>query len=81
MEWYRLIFFHVFKVYYRDGDFRNDVPWFTATVLISASLWTYFTRWISILFLRANPSKNGLLEKIIWFLGNCRKDNEWITNR
>lgn len=43
MEWYRLIFFHVFKVYYKDGNYKNDVPWFTATVLISASLWTYFT--------------------------------------
>lgn len=42
MKWYSLIFFHVFKVYYRDGDFRNDVPWATASALVSVSVLFYF---------------------------------------
>jgi len=41
MEWYNLIFFHVFKFYFKDGNYKNDVPWFTATALISTSFWVY----------------------------------------
>jgi hypothetical protein len=42
MEWYNLIFFHVFKFYFKDGNYKNDVPWFTAASLISTSFWVYF---------------------------------------
>lgn len=43
MEWYSLIFFHIFKFYFKDGRFKNDVPWFTATALITVSFWLYLT--------------------------------------
>lgn len=35
MNWYHLIFFHVFKRYYKDGKYTNDIPWLTATGIVS----------------------------------------------
>lgn len=37
MNWYKLIFFHIFKRYYKNGEFRNDIPWLTASVIIGVS--------------------------------------------
>jgi Ca2+/Na+ antiporter len=37
MNWYKLIFFHIFKRYYKDGKFTNDIPWLTASVIVGIS--------------------------------------------
>lgn len=35
MSWYKIIFFHVFKLYYKDGKYTKDIPWLTATGIVS----------------------------------------------
>jgi hypothetical protein len=37
MNWYNLVFYHIFKRYYNDGKYKNDIPWLTALVIISVS--------------------------------------------
>jgi hypothetical protein len=37
MNWYKMIFYHVFKRYYKDGNYKNDIPWLTATGIVSVS--------------------------------------------
>ena len=37
MSWYKIIFFHVFKRYYKDGKFINDIPWLTTSVIVGVS--------------------------------------------
>lgn len=37
MNWYDLIFFHVFKLYYKDGAYRRDNPPLTASVILGMS--------------------------------------------
>lgn len=37
MNWYKLVFFHVFKCYYKNGKYTNDIPWLTATGIVSVS--------------------------------------------
>jgi hypothetical protein len=37
------IFFHIFKRYYKSGQYRNDIPWLTATGIISVSTFLFMT--------------------------------------
>ena len=37
MSWFKIIFFHVFKRYYMDGKFTNDIPWLTTSVIVGVS--------------------------------------------
>lgn len=37
MNWYQVIFFHIFKLYYKDGKYTNDIPWLTASVIVGVS--------------------------------------------
>lgn len=37
MSWYIIIFFHVFKRYYKDGKFTKDIPWLTTSVIVGVS--------------------------------------------
>lgn len=37
MSWYKIIFFHVFRRYYKDGKFTNDIPWLTTSVIVGVS--------------------------------------------
>jgi len=37
MNLYKLIFFHIFKRYYKNGTFKNDIPWLTASVILGVS--------------------------------------------
>ncbi|WP_162056336.1 hypothetical protein [Pontibacter pamirensis] len=41
MTWYNLIFFHVFKRYYKSGRFKNDIPWLTASGIVGMSSLLY----------------------------------------
>ena len=41
MTWYNLIFFHVFKRYYKNGRYKNDVPWLTAAGIVGVSSLLY----------------------------------------
>jgi hypothetical protein len=41
MNWYKLIFFHIFKRYYKNGSFTNDIPWLTASVIVGLSSFFY----------------------------------------
>lgn len=37
----KIVFFYIFRSYYKDGNFKNDIPWLTAINILSASLTTY----------------------------------------
>lgn len=37
MSWYKVIFFHVFQRFYKNGKFTNDIPWLTASVIMGVS--------------------------------------------
>ena len=37
MNWYDLVFFHIFKRYYKNGRYKNDVPWLTASIILGVS--------------------------------------------
>jgi hypothetical protein len=37
MKVHSIIFFHVFKRYYKDGKFTNDIPWLTTSVIVGVS--------------------------------------------
>lgn len=37
MNWYNLIFFHVFKKYYKNGKYKNDIPWLTASCILGTA--------------------------------------------
>ena len=34
------IYFYIFDSYYKDGNYKDDIPWYTALVLLTASLFT-----------------------------------------
>jgi hypothetical protein len=52
MNWYNLIFFHVFKRYYKNGRYKNDIPWLTASGIIgSSSLLWLLTIYTTVTFL------------------------------
>lgn len=36
-----IIFYYIFKRYFQGGNYRNDIPWFTASALLSVSLNLY----------------------------------------
>jgi len=37
MEWFNIIFFHIFKRYYKNGRYKNDIPWLTASGIIGVA--------------------------------------------
>lgn len=41
MNWYKLIFFHIYKRYYKDGQYSNDIPWLTVSVILGVSSFFY----------------------------------------
>ncbi|SFH34612.1 hypothetical protein [Pontibacter chinhatensis] len=41
VTWYNLIFFHVFKRYYKNGRHKNDIPWLTASGIVGVSSLLY----------------------------------------
>ena len=86
MKWYNLIFFHVFKRYYKNGKFKNDIPWLTATGIVGMATFFYLV-FIYILFyyfiFKKSPEAPNKLPFIIsgfivlvancfWFIGNKR---------
>ncbi len=41
MNWYDLIFYNVFKRYYKEGNYKKDIPLLTASVIVGVSLSFY----------------------------------------
>ncbi len=41
MNWYNLVFYHIFKRYYKDGKYKNDIPSLTASVIVGVSSYFY----------------------------------------
>lgn len=37
----KYIYFYIFNSYYKDGNYRNDIPWFTSLGIIAFSLSLY----------------------------------------
>lgn len=85
MEWYNIVFFHVFKRYYKNGRYKNDVPWLTASVILGMSSLLYLFSLYVILYYSINNSTPeikkyvflplGLTTIIInclWFIGSRR---------
>lgn len=35
MNWYKLLFFHIFKRYYKGGEYKSDILWLTAIVIVA----------------------------------------------
>jgi hypothetical protein len=84
MKWFYIVFFHVFKKYYKNGHYKNDIPWLTASGIVGVSVYFYLfslyiiTHYISYGYLLARLDKNfvipiGLaivLGTIIFFIWN-----------
>ncbi|WP_318642611.1 hypothetical protein [Flavobacterium ardleyense] len=41
MNWYDLIFYNVFKRYYKEGNYKNDIPLLTASIIVGVSFSFY----------------------------------------
>ena len=41
MKWYDIIFFHVFSFYYKNGKYKNDIPWLTASCIVATTICLY----------------------------------------
>ncbi len=41
MNWYNIIFFHIFTFYYEEGKYKKDIPWLTASCLVATSTSLY----------------------------------------
>lgn len=62
MNWYNLVFYHVFKRYYKDNKYKNDIPWLTATGIISVPTFFLLTSVFAIiyyLFVESNVPQIG----------------------
>jgi glucan phosphoethanolaminetransferase (alkaline phosphatase superfamily) len=42
MNWYNLVFYHIFVRYYKNGKYKNDIPWLTVSVLVGVCSYFYF---------------------------------------
>ena len=85
MNLYNIIFFHIFKRYYNNGKYKNDIPWLTATGIISVSTFFLLSSMITLIYyffnnkisliINAEFSYYGLLFTLInclWFASNKR---------
>jgi hypothetical protein len=81
MDWYNLVFYHVFKRYYKNGNYKNDIPWLTATGILSVSTFFFLTGIFVVFyyfFINKNiPQLNNLytIFGIIFTVLNCL----WFT--
>lgn len=41
MRWYNLIFFYVFNAYYKDGNYKSDIPWLTASGIMGVATFVH----------------------------------------
>ena len=83
MNWYKIIFYHLFKRYYKDGKYKNDIPWLTAAGILSVStffLLTGFFTLIYYLFVKKNVPQLDYKFTLLGFLFtalNCF----WFANK
>lgn len=61
MNWYEIIFFNIFKKYYKNGRYKNDIPWLTATGIVVCS--TFFNLFSITIVVHEllNPEKEFIL--------------------
>ncbi|MBB6611037.1 hypothetical protein H7F15_08315 [Pontibacter sp. Tf4] len=78
MAWYNLIFFHVFKRYYKNGRYKNDIPWLTASVIIGVSGVLYLFTITDIIYFYANGEMPESDEKYLRPLGLFFVALNWI---
>lgn len=85
VTWYNLIFFHVFRRYYKNGRYRNDIPWLTASVIVGMSSLLYLLTAIVLIYYFANGEMPELDKRYalpigvafvalncLWFIGDDR---------
>ncbi|MCG3164424.1 MAG: hypothetical protein POELPBGB_00178 [Bacteroidia bacterium] len=86
MKWYKIIFFHVFKRYYKNGMYKNDLPWLTASSIIAVSSSFYVFSFYLLAYYFINGYMPDHLEKriiipigflivipiVIWFVSKKR---------
>lgn len=69
MTWYNLVFFHVFKRYYKNGRYKNDIPWLTASVIVGMSSMFYLFTFTYLTYFFANGEMLELDKKSFLTLG------------
>lgn len=69
MECYNLIFFHVFKFYFKDGNYKNDIPWLTASVLMAASSLAYSVGATAIIAHLLNMDLTTMVNRHVFIVG------------
>ena len=85
MNWYNLVFYHIFKRYYKDGKYKNDIPWLTVSVIMGMSSFLYVLNGLilsnyfvnkNILILNKNPiiilAFVFVIINFLWFTKNKR---------
>lgn len=85
MTWYNLIFFHVFKRYYKNGMYKNDIPWLTASGIVGTSSLLYLFTFADLAYYLSNGEMPEFDKKYIlpsgfafvglhwlWFIGGSR---------
>lgn len=58
MNWYKIIFFHIFQCFYKGGKYSNDIPSLRSTVVVSVSSSFYLLSsfyWIYFLLFNEKP--------------------------
>lgn len=66
MKWYNLVFFHIFKRYYKNGNYKSDIPWLTASVIISLSTYFYITNILRLFLLVTHHTLH--IDKLLFIL-------------
>ncbi len=82
MKFYNVIFFHVFKKYYKNGNYKNDIPWLTASCVIGLSTFFYVANIIFVLYYfisEIKPVPNKLL--IVFAFAFVIINYLWFTNQ
>jgi hypothetical protein len=78
MTWYNLVFFHVFKRYYKNGRYKNDIPWLTASVIVGVSTMFYIFSFTYLTYFFVNGEMLELDKKSFLTLGISFVAINWL---
>jgi hypothetical protein len=62
------LFFGVFNSYYKDGNFKNDIPWYTAMMIFGAM---FFLNVSSVMMLFSSKSGYPVSKQVGFIIGGC----------
>ncbi|MCJ8167106.1 hypothetical protein MKJ04_19850 [Pontibacter sp. E15-1] len=78
MTWYNLIFFHVFKRYYKNGRYGNDIPWLTASGIVGVSSQLYLFTFTALVYFYTYGEMPELEKKYLLSLGFVFVALNWL---